>query len=201
MNHNTDQVSFSQLLFFSLGLLIISVALTYGHDYSWSLFGHTGWLSVPLGIVIAVFMFVCPVWLITHHWLRLHSFYELIAYLHKMTSGLSFGQIILISFCAGVGEELLFRGALQSWLQELIGFYSAVVISSLIFAILHAMTLYYFLITFFISLCFGVLFHYSQSMLLLITIHTVYDVIALIVIAKYPHWLGVTRLHDKGTKF
>lgn len=201
MRRNTDQISFPQLLLFSLGLLAISIALTYGHGYSWSWWGNTGQASILIGVVVAIVMFVLPIWLITHRWLRLQSFYDLITYLHQMTSGLSWGQIIVISLCAGLGEELLFRGALQSWLHDLIGVYSAVVMSSLIFAILHAMTLYYFVITFLISLCFGILFYFSQSMLLVVTIHAVYDVIALGIIAKYPHWLGITQFQDQETKF
>jgi len=55
------------------------------------------------------------------------------------------------------------------------------------------MTRYYFIFALLMSLILGVLFEASQSMWLVVVVHTVYDVVALAVIAKYPHYLGVVN--------
>ncbi len=180
------------MLVFSLTLVAVSVALTFNHSYHWSLLGNVGWWSLGLGVALAIIVFLVPVWLISHRLLALPSFYQLMSQLHLMVKELTWPQILVISILAGIGEELLFRGLLQSWLAQVIGVYSAIVLSSIIFGLLHAMTRYYFTFTFLLSLCFAWLFHATQSMLLLITLHAVYDIIALAVIAKYPHYLGIT---------
>jgi len=191
MRNDRPQVEFAQLLKLSVGLLLISFVLTYKHNYSWSWLGNLGFLSIPLGVVIAIAIFYVPVVLISHRLLRLNAFYNLMQDLHFMTRDLSWFQIIVLSVLAGVGEELLFRGFAQSWLLGAIGVYTAIVLTSFVFGMLHAMTLYYFLFAFTLSLGFGVVFQASESMLLVVTIHAVYDVIALGVIAKYPQYVGV----------
>ncbi len=73
---------------------------------------------------------------------------------------LNYGEIIFLSFCAGVGEELLFRGGIQPWL--------GIWITSLIFIFLHGYfnpndkpLFIYGLVLFIISAGFGYLFIYS----------------------------------------
>lgn len=198
MASNQNLASFSQLALLSTILLLVSGLLTYWVDHNWSLFGNLGWLSIPLGVFIAAMIFIGPVLLISHRWLRLHAFYQLTALLHDLTRQLTWPQIVILSVLAGLGEELLFRGVIQSWLTEFIGVYSAIVISSVIFATLHALTLYYFVFTFLLSLLLAFLFHTTQSMAFLVVIHAVYDVIALGVIAKYSHLLGLDV--DQGRK-
>lgn len=189
---------FSPLFKLSLGLLLVSLALTFNHGFAWSWLGDLGWLSVPLGIILAASVFYVPVVLVSHHCLRLASFYQLMAQLHQMTRHLAWWQIVVLSVLAGVGEELLFRGFIQSGLSGLVGGYTAIVLTSLIFGLLHAMTLYYFVFAFLLSLMFGALLAASQSMLLLVTLHAVYDVIALGMIVKYPEYLGLTVENDDG---
>ncbi len=198
---SAKEFSFSHLLLFSLGLLVISVLLTVWSSFAWSWSGvwfESLWLAMGAGAVVAVGIFVGAVFLLSHRWLRLESFYQLTAQLHQLTRHLSWPQIVLLSLLAGVGEELLFRGALQSWLSDVIGVYTAIVLASLIFALLHALTLYYFLFTFVLSIAFGLIFHYSQSMVLLMSIHGFYDILALGVIAKCPHWLGLNVADDSN---
>jgi len=188
-----QEPSFKSLFMLSLGLLLLSVTLTYGHTYAWSWPGHVGVWAVPLGCVIAVFIFYFFIPLMSHRWLRLNGFYTLVEQLHRLTYTLTWWQIIVLSMLAGVGEELLFRGFLQSWLGNTAGPYWGVFICSVIFGLLHAMTRYYFIFALLMSLILGVLFEASQSMWLVVVVHTVYDVVALAVIAKYPHYLGVVN--------
>ncbi len=193
-------IPFWQMLKLSLGLAVLAMCLAFGLDFQWTALGNLGWWSVPLSVVIATVLFVVFVWLVSHRWLRLRSFYSLTADLHVMLKDLTWAQIIVLSFLAGIGEELLFRGVMQAWLSETSGVYSAIVISSLVFALLHALTRYYFVFALGLSLLFGVLFAMTQSMVLLILVHAVYDVIAIVVIAKYPHVLGLTQDRERYLK-
>jgi len=196
MSTDTKPTVFRQMLALGLGLTIFSLWLTSDHGFSWTWMGRLGWWSLPLGGIIATLLFVIVVWGLSHRWLRLPAFYFVLQQLHRLVVTLTWPQIVLISALAGLSEELLFRGALQSWLEGLTGVYSAIFLSSLVFAALHAMTLYYFVTAFLLSVFFGYLFHLTHSMLLLVTVHAIYDVIAIGVIAKKPHWLGLNKTYE-----
>lgn len=190
---NQHGLQFSQFLKLSLGLLLFSGFLTVGHSYDWSFLGIVGWWAIPFGVALAVLLFWVVIYWISHRLLGLNTFYQLTEELHVMCKHFTWPQIIIISILAGISEELLFRGALQSWLANSIGVYTGLVLSSLIFGLLHAMSLYYFVFAFVMSLFLGSIFHLTQSMLLVVTIHTAYDILALGVIAKYPEILGVSK--------
>lgn len=196
MRSNKEPNPFSQLFKLSIILVLVALLLTYDHDYSWSWFGVLGGYAIPLAMLMAFFAFYIPVVLISHCWLKLASFYQLMHQLHELAKELSWSQIVILSACAGLGEELLFRGFAQSWLSLHIGVSMAILVSSLIFALLHALTLYYFLFAFLISIIFGILLNLSQSMLLIVLFHAIYDVIALGVIAKRPDLIGLKPISD-----
>lgn len=46
-------------------------------------------------------------------------------------------DIVFLSLCAGIGEEMLFRGGLQPWMQELTGYHWGVWITSTLFVGIH----------------------------------------------------------------
>lgn len=188
---------FKEFLGLSVALTLFAALMAWVVDGDWTWWGNLGHRSVLLGSVIAMLLFVLPVYLVSHKWLRLETFYELTQRLHMMARHFSWPQIMVISMLAGIGEELLFRGALQTWLHSVIGPLTAIVLSSLVFGLLHALTWYYFIFTLLLSLVLGSIFYHTQNMILLVTIHAVYDIIALGVIAKAPHLLGVKS--DSGS--
>ncbi|MCP8899622.1 CPBP family intramembrane glutamic endopeptidase [Gilvimarinus xylanilyticus] len=98
-------------------------------------------------------------------------------------------QISLISAAAGVGEELLFRGFIQSFASQHWGTGYAIAIASLIFAAGHALSLTYFMITLVMGLAFGWVYAQNGDLLLLMVWHGVYDFIAITVILHRPRWL------------
>ena len=191
MRSDQDPPVFSQLFKLSIILVLVAVLITIGHNYSWSWLGNIGLYAIPIAILLASIVFYVPVVLVSHRWLKLSSFYQLMEQLHVLTRELTWPQIVVLASCAGLGEELLFRGFAQSWLTQYTGVLLAIFISSIVFALLHAMTLYYFVFALLISITFGLLLHFTESMLLIVLFHAVYDVIALGVIAKYPQWLGL----------
>jgi uncharacterized protein len=96
---------------------------------------------------------------------------------------LTWWQLGLISFSAGWGEELLFRGFLQPLLAQW-NLPTALILTSLLFAALHALSKLYFALAFLISMYLGWVLHVTENIAIPIMIHAIYDFIALLWILK-----------------
>ncbi|MBP9838334.1 MAG: CPBP family intramembrane metalloprotease [Proteobacteria bacterium] len=84
---------------------------------------------------------------------------------------------LVIAICAGIGEELFFRGLIQPQL--------GVIVASLLFSILHfgpSVTKYYFIamLYFFIGIYFGLLYKFFTTLWVPIFVHIIYDYLALL---------------------
>lgn len=101
----------------------------------------------------------------------------------KFFAGLGFKftpfRIIAMSLGAGIGEELLFRGALQGWLALHLPILVAILIPSILFGLMHNVNKIYMVIAGLISLYLGMVFVVSDNILAPIIAHTLYDIIAL----------------------
>jgi uncharacterized protein len=96
-------------------------------DLRTSLIGYEPmWKQILMGSVLGTLIALLAIRLVNSDLLKpVHQRYaDRLANFH-----LNFSEIILISLCAGVGEELLFRGALQPFL--------GVVLTSMIFVAIH----------------------------------------------------------------
>ena len=96
----------------------------------------------------------------------------------------SWMELALVSLAAGVGEELLFRGALQSWIGQFAGVWTAVAATSLLFGAAHAMSKMYFVAATAIGLYLGWLTETYDDLVAPILAHAVYDFVALLVIRR-----------------
>jgi membrane protease YdiL (CAAX protease family) len=96
----------------------------------------------------------------------------------------SVGQIALVAALAGVGEELLFRGVLQTivgwWTTPVVG----LVISGLLFGLAHALSKVYFSLATVIGLYLGGLTWYFGDLVAPIVAHGVYDFVALLYLCR-----------------
>ncbi len=81
-------------------------------------------------------------------------------------------DLCFISVCAGLAEELLFRGVIQVKL--------GIVVGSIIFGLLHFITPAYCIIATIMGFYLGFLFRYYDSLLIPIQLHFMYDLGALI---------------------
>jgi membrane protease YdiL (CAAX protease family) len=100
---------------------------------------------------------------------------------------LTLGQLALIAALAGIGEELFFRGMIQLGLFLLgVGEWLAILLTSLLFGLAHAITPIYFLLAFFISLYLGFLFLYTDNLLIPIAVHALYDFFVFLFIRFTP---------------
>jgi len=173
-------------------LLICSIGLgAFWLWPSWTFFGQLSVWVWPLGVVLGLLIYLVSFAITRSKLLMTRSMREILQNLHIMFRAFSWSKILLISLLAGVGEELLMRGLLQTWLSSQIGIWPAIVVTAIVFGALHFMNFTYMLLTFFIGLLFGLLFYLSNSMLLVMLAHTVYDVCAFTMIVKYPHMLGL----------
>lgn len=106
-------------------------------------------------------------------------------------SGYSWVHLACVAALAGVGEELLFRGFLQTWLSNHFTITWAILIASIIFGLLHYLSHAYFISVTLMSVAFGVTYYIMDSLLMVMVWHAVYDFIALVVLVKYP---GLVRM-------
>jgi membrane protease YdiL (CAAX protease family) len=102
----------------------------------------------------------------------------------EMFPAASVGQLAFVAALAGVGEELLFRGVLQTilgwWTTPVVG----IVIASLLFGLAHALSKTYFLLATVIGLFFGWLTLYFDDLVAPIVAHGVYDFVALMYLSR-----------------
>lgn len=104
---------------------------------------------------------------------------------------ISIGAIIFISLCAGIGEEALFRGGLQTLLGDYLPYPHPVLLAALLFALIHFAQPLNSALIFVIGCLFGVVYWQTESLLTVMVAHAVYDVYALWALQNAMHELGV----------
>ncbi|MEO0699214.1 MAG: type II CAAX endopeptidase family protein [Pseudomonadota bacterium] len=104
---------------------------------------------------------------------------------------LSLGPIVFLSLCAGIGEEALFRGGLQTWLGDYVPFPYPVLLAALAFALIHFAKPLISALIFAIGCLFGVIYWATGSLLTVMIGHAVYDIYAIWALQEAFHRLGV----------
>jgi len=98
-------------------------------------------------------------------------------------------ELVVISLCAGVGEELLFRGWLLPWLAHIGGadaspspveWGAALIGSSIAFGMVHPITRLYVVLAAAMGLYFGALLLWTDNLLIPIAAHAAYDAVQLL---------------------
>ena len=80
---------------------------------------------------------------------------------------------------AGIGEEIVFRGALQGWLETISPVWSAVIAQAIVFAALHPIIRAYVVYVLLIGIALGAVYVVTGNLLVTIIAHFLYDVFAL----------------------
>jgi len=109
--------------------------------------------------------------------------------INRMFSGATTGQLAAIALAAGCGEELLFRGLVQSGLVRLIGDWpggliAAIAVASLLFGLCHWLNATYAILAILAGAYFGVVLVLTGNILAPIMAHAVYDFLALIYLIR-----------------
>ena len=109
----------------------------------------------------------------------------------KQYGQLGWPSIVLIALLAGLAEEMLMRAGIQSNLNKWLPAELSIAITAVIFGLLHFINWVYVVAATAIGLFIGIVFHQTESLLCVMVLHTTYDILALGVIAKCPHWLNI----------
>jgi len=96
----------------------------------------------------------------------------------------SWVEIAAISAAAGLGEEILFRGALQPWIASWTHPLIALAVVSLLFGLAHAASTSYFVIATLMGGYFGWLAMNFDDLVAPIVAHAVYDFVALMIFQR-----------------
>lgn len=88
-------------------------------------------------------------------------------------------RIALMAIAAGVSEELLFRGVLQSWGAKFAPEIIAIMLSNAVFGMMHMRTALYAVIAGLVGVYLGVLYMLTDNLLAPIAAHALYDAVAL----------------------
>jgi membrane protease YdiL (CAAX protease family) len=102
-------------------------------------------------------------------------------------------QLALVAILAGLGEELLFRGVMQQGLQVWLGPWTGLLLTSLVFGMVHWVSRAYLVFASLMGLYLGLLYWISGNLLLPIIVHGLYDFVALrMLLAPGPATRGNT---------
>jgi hypothetical protein len=95
-------------------------------------------------------------------------------------------ELALISTAAGVGEELLFRGAIQGALCRRLGLGAGIAAASLLFGLLHPITPAYVVLAGLIGAYLGLVWALNGNLLTVMIAHALYDFLALMILLRTP---------------
>ncbi len=98
----------------------------------------------------------------------------------------NWADLFILAAIAGVAEEVLFRGVIQPWMENSWGMNPGLIISSMLFGLIHAVTPLYAILATVISIYLGLSLDYGgeRNLLTPIVIHALYDFLAFIAIMK-----------------
>lgn len=96
-------------------------------------------------------------------------------------------ELLWVAALAGIGEEFLFRGVLQTWLNDSWGPWWGLIVANVVFALCHAISPTYLVMAFVMGLILSGLMDLPTGQPNLITpiiTHALYDFVAFFVVAR-----------------
>lgn len=100
----------------------------------------------------------------------------------KLFADCNWLELLLISFAAGLGEEVLFRGALQPLVVRWTNPWVGLSVVALLFGLAHSVSTVYFVAATIIGVYFGWLTYSYSDLVAPVVAHALYDFVALVVI-------------------
>ena len=121
---------------------------------------------------------------VDRHWAPLRNMHAALDKLTDMLRHASLPELALLALAAGVGEEMLFRGAIQQALTDRLGPWPAVVVAAALFGMVHWVTPLYALAAGVIGLYLGVLYAETGNLWVPVLVHFLYDLFALVYLLR-----------------
>ncbi len=163
-------------VFFEGGLAPLSLVLgwVWGHNpllqFSWNLWDAFRGAVAALPLIgLFLLMLRWPIGPLK----RIKSFCE--DEFVPLLAGSSWSDMALIAISAGVGEEMLFRGAIQSSLGAWLGNLWGLSLASVLFGMLHPISIPYILVTMGVGFYLGWGYLYTGNLLTAMVTHALYD--------------------------
>ena len=139
------------------------------------------WMAILYGVIGSIPCLLLLYFLLSTtgwKWKPLQNIYEILDDFLPTLREMSTWQLIVLGLSAGIGEESLFRGVLQPMLTWMMPVSVSIVVTSLVFGLLHAVTPTYFILATMISIYLGWMAVVCDNLLVPILIHGIYDAIA-----------------------
>jgi uncharacterized protein len=95
-------------------------------------------------------------------------------------------DLFMLAAIAGVSEELLFRGVVQPWIESSWGITAGLIVSNIVFGLVHAVTPLYALLAALVGIYLGFSMDYGgdRNLLIPIIIHGFYDFLAFVALMR-----------------
>ena len=177
---NSPRLNFYFACFTEASLL--GVAAVIGAGLRQGMFEELRWRAADAawGVAAVAPMLLGFAWLLRSHAgfaASIRRFFEHVR--RPVFGGWSLVQLAVISLLAGICEEALFRGALQSGLARFVGTVPALLIASVVFGLAHPISKEYIVSAGIIGVFLGGLFIVTENLLAPIIAHALYDFCAL----------------------
>jgi len=171
-------------LFVEGGLYLFGLLLMGGPSALQAAF-NLSWVATGYALLLCIPMFVILLISIRSSWeplSRLRN--EMEEKIIPIFANCKIVDLALIAFLAGFGEELFFRGWIQNALANQFGIWVGILIASLIFGLAHYLSITYAVYAFITGIYLGVIYHLSGNLFIVMTIHALYDFVALVYLSK-----------------
>ena len=95
-------------------------------------------------------------------------------------------DLFLLAAIAGIAEELLFRGVIQPWIEAAWGITMGLIVSNIVFGLVHAVTPLYAVLAALVGIYLGLSLDYGgeRNLLIPIIIHGFYDFLAFVALMR-----------------
>jgi len=177
---------FRTAFFFEANLAIVAIVLGWFVDITPYQYLYLDGTAVSIGLLGTLPLFL----LFLAFYLRPVAGFEQIKQALLDTLGdhlaqLRWHHMLALAAAAGVGEELLFRGTIQPWLEQIGGAQFGLLASNVIFGLVHAITRMYAIMTGLVGIYLEYLMDVSgkRNLLAPIVTHGLYDFLAFLVVA------------------
>jgi membrane protease YdiL (CAAX protease family) len=146
-----------------------------------------GWKSLGWGVAATLPPVIALWWSARSRWKLFQDLKEsVVEMLGPLIRGSSIGEFALIAAVAGLGEEALFRGVIQTFVAQATTPWAGLIASSVLFGLAHLISPTYALLAGTFGLYLGWLTMAHGNLLPAVAVHALYDFVALIYLRSQP---------------
>jgi membrane protease YdiL (CAAX protease family) len=186
-SHRTD--GFAMAVVVEGGLVLVALALAWAFGVSlrdqFPASGISLVYALVRGLVATLPMLVLLWALVNSKWPALRQLRDQVEWLvREMFPTSSAPEFAMIAILAGVGEELLFRGVMQTKLIEWTSPYIGILLASLLFGLAHALSATYLIFAITVGVFLGWLALHFNDLVAPMLAHGLYDFLALLYVSR-----------------